>query len=68
MRLKELKQILYSNTGDIQLCIIYDSNANADIEYGCSAEYAYKHYGDREVKRISSVFEKGQSYIVISLR
>ncbi len=68
MQLKELKPVLYSITGYIQLCIIYDTNANADIEYGCSAEYAYKHYGDREVQRISSVFEKGQSYIVISLK
>lgn len=67
MQLKDLKPILYSHTGNIQLCIIYDTNVNADIEYGCSAEYAYKHYGDRYVERISSVFEKGQSYIVISI-
>ena len=67
MKLSELKPVLYSITGNIQLCIIYDSNANADIEHGCSAEYAYKHYGDRVVTRISSAFEKGQEYIVISL-
>ena len=67
MQLKELKSVMYSVTGDIQFCIIYDCKTNADIEYGCSAEYAYKHYGDREVKRIASVFEKGQSYIVISI-
>lgn len=67
MQLKELRPVLRSVTGEIQFCIIYDCNANADIEYGCSAEYAYKHYGDREVVRISSTFEKGQSYIVISI-
>ena len=67
MKLSQLKPVLYSETGDVQLCIIYDTKTNADIEYGCSAEYAYKHYGDMEVKRISSVFEKGQSYIVISI-
>lgn len=67
MKLSQLKPVIYSYTGNVQLCIIYDSDADIDLEHGCSAEYAIKHYGDREVKRISSVFEDGQSYLVISL-
>lgn len=67
MKLSELRPVLYSTTGNVLFCIIYDCNTNSDIEYGCSIEYAYKHYGNRAVKSITAAFEKGQSYIVISL-
>ena len=67
MKLKELKPVIYSPTGDMQLCIVYDISNNVDIEYGCSVEYAYKHYGEREIRRISSVMEDGCAYIVFSI-
>ena len=68
MKLKELKSIIYSRTGDMQSCIIYDIKNNVDLEYGCSVEYAYEHYGDREIVRIQSVFENGNAYLVFSIK
>ena len=54
MKLKDFSSMIHSTTGNIQFCIVYDSGADLDIESGCSAEYAYKHYGDRELKQISA--------------
>ena len=68
MKLKELKPIIYSRTGDMQICIVYDIKNNVDLKYGCSAEYAYEHYGDREIVRIQSVFENGKAYLVFSIK
>lgn len=56
MKLKELKQILYSRRDYIQSTIVYNSETNEDVENGCSIEYAIKHYGEKEVKHIE-VFE-----------
>ena len=67
MKLKDLKSIIFSKTGDIQWCIVYDICNNVDLEYGCSVEYAYEHYGDREVKRISADFDQGHRYIVFHI-
>lgn len=68
MKLKELKSIIYSRHGDIQSCIIYDKNADIDLEYGCSVEYAYEHYGDREIDRVHTVLEHGCAYIIFSIK
>jgi hypothetical protein len=67
MKLKELKTILYSKTGDYQWAIVYDWAKNIDLATGCSIEYAIEHYGECEVKRIRSCYEadKGQDYLVI---
>ena len=54
MKIKDLNKIIYSKTGDIQFCIIYDFETNKDIANGCSMEYAVCHYGDKEVKRVSA--------------
>lgn len=67
MKLKDLKPILRSQTGSIQLCIVYDLNRYEDIAHGCSAEYAIKNYGERAVSRICSCVENGQDYIVIEV-
>jgi hypothetical protein len=63
MKIKDLKTIIYSNTGDIQFVIIYDLATNTDIINGCSIEYAVCHYGDKEVKRVSS----DENMIVITI-
>ena len=67
MKLKDLKPVIFSRTGDIQLCIIYDVGNNVDLHYGCSVEYAYEIFGEREVKRVQPVFEDGTAYIVFSI-
>ena len=69
MKLKDLKLCLYSPTGEIQRAIVYDYNQNKDLEQGCSVEYAISHYGEYEVKRISSCYEyiSGQDYLVITI-
>lgn len=67
MRLKDLKPVLRSQTGMIQLCIVYDMNKYEDIAHGCSAEYAINNYGERAVGRICSCVEAGQDYIVIEV-
>ena len=54
MKLSELSGIIRSATGDIQFVIVYDLSSNRDIETGCSAEYAMKHYGDHEVQRLQA--------------
>ena len=54
MKLDELKSILYSNTGNVQFTIIYDSKTNTDLENGCSIEYAMKIYGEKTVKRVEA--------------
>lgn len=54
MILRDLKGILYSNTGNIQFATVYDIDSDADLESGCSVEYAINHYGNMEVKRIQA--------------
>ena len=67
MKLKDLAPVAYSLTGDIQSCVVYDFNENIVLETGCSIEYAIKHYGDRDLHRISSLYEDGCSYLLLSL-
>lgn len=54
MKLNTLKPILFSSRGNIQFAIVYDSNKHADVENGCSIEYAVKNYGECEVKHIEA--------------
>ena len=54
MKLKELKAILYSERGNIQPAIVYDSAKYADVESGCSVDYAVDKYGESEVKHIQA--------------
>ena len=65
MKLKDLAPVAYSLTGDIQSCVVYDFNENIDLETDCSIECAIKHYGDRDLHRISSL--DGCSYLLLSL-
>ena len=61
MKLCELKDILCSGRGSIQIAIVYDTETNKDIEVGCSIDYAVLEYGNREVKRIQA----HSNYLVI---
>lgn len=67
MKLRELKPVLRSETGNLQSCIVYDWNKSTDIAHGCSVEYAINNYGESEVRRIYSCYENGQDYIVIEV-
>lgn len=67
MKIKDFKPYIHSYTGCIQLVIIYSLDDCCDLEHGCSAEYAYKKYGDLGLKRICSCAEHGQDYIVFEI-
>ena len=67
MKLKDLKSAIYSLTGAVQLCIVYDYHANIDLHYGCSVEYAYEVFGEREIHRVFPVMENGNVYTVFSI-
>lgn len=53
MKLNELSTILYSNRGEIQFAILYDSTTNTDVESG-AIDYIVKKYGEKEVKQIGA--------------
>lgn len=52
MKLKDLKDVLHSQTGNIQFAIVWDYNTMKDLENGCSVDYAVTEYGERELKRV----------------
>lgn len=54
MRLGELKSVLFSSIDNIQSVIIYSRTEHNEIENGCSAEYAIKNYGEKELLRIQA--------------
>ena len=54
MRLGELKSVLFSSIDNIQSVIIYSRIEHNEIENGCSAEYAIKNYGKKELLRIQA--------------
>lgn len=58
MRLEELKSVLYSIIDEIQWVIVYSGTERKDIVNGCSAEYAIKNYGEKELLRIQAYNNK----------
>lgn len=58
MKVNELKGVLFSRVGDIQSVIIYSITEHKDIRNGCSAEYAIKNYGEKELLRIQAYNDK----------
>lgn len=52
MKLKNMKNILRSTTGDIQMCVVWNSEKCVVLENACSVEYAIKHYGEYILDRI----------------
>lgn len=57
MKLNELKSILYSNRGSVQLAILYDSKTNTDIASGI-IDYIVANFGEKEVIRIEAFENK----------
>lgn len=53
MKLNELKSILYSNRGNTQFAILFDSKTNADIANG-TIDNIVANYGEKEVIRIEA--------------
>lgn len=53
MKLKNLKSVLYSNRGNIQFSILYESKSNTDIATG-AIEYIIENYGEKTVKHIEA--------------
>ena len=64
MKLKDLKDIIYSSRDGIQSTIVYDAKTFEDIEFGCSIEFAIMMYGDKTIKRIMA--DNG-GYLVIGI-
>ena len=54
MKLNELESVLFSSMDNIQSVIIYSRTEHKEIENGCSAEYAIKNYGEKELLRIQA--------------
>lgn len=67
MKLKDLKDILWTQRGTAQGVIVYDWNKGEDLIFNCSPEYAVKTFGDYTVRRICSCTENEQDYIVIEV-
>lgn len=63
MKLRYLKDVLYSVRGEVQWAIVYDYSNNVDLTPECSIEYAIENFGDRFVHRISA----SNNLIIISV-
>lgn len=61
MKLKELRSILYSSRGGVQMAVLYNRTHNKDIDSG-SVEYIAGHYPEIEVDQISAF----EDYIIIT--
>ena len=64
MKLKELKAILYSDTGFMHWAVVWDDTKKETIIEGCSVDYAVSNYGEREVERLYA----DNNYLVISVK
>ena len=64
MKLKELKEVLYSSIGDLQTAVVWDVDTHKVIIGGCSIEHALGRFGDWQVVRIGAV----DNNIVLSVR
>ena len=59
MKMIELSKVIRSlGMGSVVWAIVYDSETNQDLLNGCSVEYAYKEFGEREVKRVYAYEDK----------
>lgn len=57
MKLNELKSVLKSQTGNIQMAILWNWNTGKDMAEG-SVDYIVSNYGDSNVVRISAYEDK----------
>lgn len=58
MKIKDLKSILYSTTGNIQWAVLWDSTICEDVEDGCSIDYLVANYGESEITHIQAYENK----------
>ena len=58
MKVADLKDVLKSERGSIQLAVVYDCSKSRDVENGCSVDYAVEAYGDRDLFRIEAEGDK----------
>jgi len=58
MKLKDLKPILRSVTGNLQWAIVWGQTSQKALEEGCSIDYAVKEYGEYKVDRITSTYDQ----------
>lgn len=61
MKLKELRSVLHSTRGGIQMAILYNRAQDKDIVIG-SVEYIVENYPEAEVDQLSA----SQDYIIIT--
>lgn len=54
MKLTELKDVLYSEQGHMQLGKLYNRTTNNILHEGCSVDYMVVHFGHMEVERITA--------------
>ena len=53
MFLKNLKPVLHSNRGNVQMAVIWDSQTGSDLADG-TIDFLVEEYGDLQVKRIEA--------------
>lgn len=58
MKLKDLKPILRSVTGNLQWAIVWDQTKKRTLDSGCSIEYAVNEYGEYRIDRITSSYDQ----------
>ena len=54
MKLIELKNVLYSEQGHMQLGKLYNRTTNNILHEGCSVDYMVAHFSHMEVERITA--------------
>lgn len=58
MKLKDLKPILRSVTGNLQWAIVWDQTKQRTLDSGCSIEYAVNEYVEYRIDRITSSYDQ----------
>lgn len=54
MKVKDLKEVLWSPIGDLQTAVVYDVDEHKVLISGCSIECAVRCYGECELVRVSA--------------
>lgn len=63
MKLAELKDVLFSVHGHVQLGKLYNLTTNTVLQEDCSVDYMVAHFGHSEVARITA----DDSYVIITV-
>ena len=54
MKVKDLKEVLWSPIGDMQSAVVYDLDRHEVVADGCSIEYAVAEFGEWHLCRLGS--------------